>query len=309
MYWIDPIALTDESLLPGTTVAEDATPAWASGTYAVGDLRHVVATHRVYQCVQAGQSTTSPDKDPTRWVDLRPTNRWAPFDMYTKLTAAESTAQDLVYEISARYCTALALDGLDGAGVVVEVLDGPGGAVVYRYPGSGQHRLITAARGYWDYAYGRRQRVTQLLLYELPMLPKGVVRITISGQDSQRRAVGLITLGALRQLHGVNFGGVLRGASVEPQPFTYRPRREDGTLGPITIRPGTKTRTWQVFIGRERADAALRTFDALTQRPAYVMATLKPGFDGLMGFGFLARGKVDYDNRYATCDVSLEDLV
>ena len=51
MYYIDPRPILAEHLL--TAPPEDPTPAWTAGTYAVGDERHVVATHRVYKCAVA----------------------------------------------------------------------------------------------------------------------------------------------------------------------------------------------------------------------------------------------------------------
>ena len=130
---------------------------------------------------------------------------------------------------------------------------------------------------------------------------------TASGTD--RRALGLISRGALRQVHGACFGGVTPGASVTPITYTYRPKKPDGTYGPTILRPGSKERRWQVMIERDKADEALRTMDALSSQPAYVMATLIPGFDGLRGFGLVTRGEVAYEHVHATVNVNLEDIV
>ena len=45
MYFIDPRPILESHLLAAPP--EDPTPAWTAGTYAIGDERHVVATHRV----------------------------------------------------------------------------------------------------------------------------------------------------------------------------------------------------------------------------------------------------------------------
>ena len=308
MYYIEARPITTDHLL--VAPPEDPTAAWASGTtYAVGDERHLPATHRVYTCVTAGPSATSPDKDPANWVDTRPTNRWAPFDLYTQLTKAVSTDGDLVYEIASRFSPAIILDGLEGEGVLVEVLDAPGGAVVYRYPATGDMRLVAGAGGYWDYVYGQRTTITQLLLTNLPMLASAVIRITVRATGSARRAIGLINRGALRQIHGASFGGVLRDASATPITYTYRPKRADGTFGPTQLRPGAKQRQWQVIVEDSRADEALRVMDALSNTPAYVIATLAPGFNGLRGFGLVTRGEVIYAKPISKVNVTLEDIV
>ena len=64
-----------------------------------------------------------------------------------------------------------------------------------------------------------------------------------------------------------------------------------------------------MLIERAKADEALRTMDALSNQPAYVMATLKPGFVGLRGFGLVTRGEVAYEHAHATVNVNLEDIV
>ena len=75
------------------------------------------------------------------------------------------------------------------------------------------------------------------------------------------------------------------------------------------LRPGSKERRWQVFIERSKADEALRTMDQLSNTPAYVMASLKPGFEGLRGFGLVTRGEVSYEHATATVNVNLEDII
>ncbi|MGB3068440.1 MAG: hypothetical protein WBC18_07830 [Ottowia sp.] len=307
MYYIDPRQVTDSTLL-FSSLAEDPSAAWTAGTYAVGDERHVVATHRVYKCAVAGSSTVSPELDPTTWFDDRPTNKWAPFDIYTKLTKAVSTTDDIVYEVLSRYATALVLDGLEGNAVLIEVLDHTGGSVVFRYPQAGTRILIDPARGYWDYAFSQRRRTISLLVTGLPMLSSGVIRITVSAPAGERRAIGLISRGPLRQVHGTEFGGVAPGANASPITYTYRPRRDDGTFGPTVLRPGAKQRSWIVRMDRAHADDAVRIMDQLSNQPAYVMATLEPGFDGLRGFGLVTRGEVSYD-AISTCNVSIEDIV
>ena len=307
MYFIDPRPILESHLLAAPP--EDPTPAWTAGTYAIGDERHVVATHRVYKRTTDGASSISPELDAANWYDDRPTNRWAPFDIYTKLTKAVRTDADLVYEIASRYCNALVLDGIEGSGVVVEVLSGPGGTVLHRSPASGVKPMIEGARGYWDYAYGQRRRLTSLLVTDLPLVASGVIRITVSSTGTQRRAIGLINRGALRQVHGARMGGVVAGASATPITYTYRPKKPDGTYGPTVLRPGSKERRWQVFIERSKADEALRTMDQLSNTPAYVMASLKPGFEGLQGFGLVTRGEVSYEHATATVNVNLEDII
>jgi hypothetical protein len=84
MKLLVPKPITAARIAAGTTIAEPAAgeTLWVSGgTYALGDKRIRVETHRVYEAVQASTGRTiAPELDGTYWKDMGPTLRWAPFD-------------------------------------------------------------------------------------------------------------------------------------------------------------------------------------------------------------------------------------
>lgn len=76
-------ATIDDTVLTSSTATETDFPAWAAGTsYAAGAkaIRTTTATHRVYQRLIAGTTSTPPEDDPVNWKNFSPTNRWAMFD-------------------------------------------------------------------------------------------------------------------------------------------------------------------------------------------------------------------------------------
>ncbi len=308
MYYIDTTTITEDHILAGTSItAEDPTPAWTAGTYAVGDERHVVATHRVYRCAVDGASSTSPELDATRWTDMRPTNRWAPFDWYTD-TAAESSTDDISYVLAGRFVNALALYGLAGNGIVVSIKDQVGGTVIYRYPATGAALLRQPARGYWDYAYGQRRPLTSLVLRDLPIRAAAEITITVSAGTGQRRAIGMIAMGKFRSLGGPGLAGVLEDAEVTPKTYTYREVQADGRQ---RIRPRGSSRDlrYQIMLDRRYADLAVSAIDELQSRPVPWIVSTKPGFAALGAFGILTRAPVRYRNSLASIDVSIEGFV
>ena len=309
MYYIDTITVTDSQILAGTTVPEDPTLAWSAGTYAVGDERHVLATHRVYRCAVAGNSGTSPELDTSRWKDMRPTRRWAPFDEYID-TAVESTTEDITYVLSARYINAIALYGLAGGGVVVSIKDAPGGTVIYRYPAAGYAPLRRPATGYWDYAYGARRPVPTMVLRDLPIRSNAEITITIAAGagSGARRAVGMIALGKLRSLAGPGVGGVLDKAEVTPKTYTYRDVQADGRWR-IVPRGNARDLRFEIMLERRNADAAVAAIDELLSRPVPWMASTKPGFTGLSTFGILTRSPVRYSAKWAYIDAVIEGSI
>jgi hypothetical protein len=77
--------VTDDNLI-SSNVPETDHAAWNSGTtYGLGDRVIVVATHYVYESVQASNTNNDPVVDsaletPLWWVRVGATNRWKPFD-------------------------------------------------------------------------------------------------------------------------------------------------------------------------------------------------------------------------------------
>ena len=79
MKLIRPTALTD-AMLSSSTAPENDYAAWGSGTaYAVGARVILTSTHRRYEAL-AASTGVNPASDPTKWLDIGPTNRWAMFD-------------------------------------------------------------------------------------------------------------------------------------------------------------------------------------------------------------------------------------
>lgn len=305
MYYIDAITTTDAMLLAGTTLAEDPTAAWTIGTYAVNDERHVVAMHRVYKCAVAGSSTVSPELDPTRWKDMRPTNKWAPFDIYTN-TAAAATV-DITYVLATRFCNTIMLRGLVGKQVDISIKDAPGGATIMPLT---SYLLQRGASGYWDYAFGDRKKITALNITGLPIRSNAEVTLTVKASASEPRAVGLINRGKLKALHGTgyNFGGVEYGASANPKTYTYRKVNADGTQTTI-LRGSSKDLSLSVVMDKAQADQAVQELEGLQGKPLGVIASLVQGYAGLSGFGFITNSPVAYQSGFATCNVSVEGIV
>lgn len=312
-YYIDAQPMTDASLLY-SSLAEDTVSAWASGTtYVVGAEVYQAATHRVYRDTVGGVSTLEPRYDTGRWKDMRPTNRWAPFDEYAN-TVASTTAADIVYTFTGRFCNALHLRALAGAGIVVSIKDAPGGAVIYRYPGpvgsTAVAPLKQPARGYWDYAYGDRRPRAVLSLFGLPIRPNAEFTVTISASPAQRRAVGMVLRGKLRNLVGAGWGGVEQGATATPKTYTKRVDSGvgDGTYT-IQVRGSSKDLRLTLAMQRVHADACLAQLEELMSKPVAVIATRVPGFDGLSAFGFITRSPVSYRNMEASCELNVEGNV
>ena len=287
----------------GTTLAEDSTAAWTSATYAVGDERHVVATHRVYKCALAGSSTISPQLDPTRWLDKRPTNKWAPFDIYTSTAAA--TVTTMTYVLTPGYFNSIALYGLTGSQYSLSVKDATGGTVIYSKSGF----LYADPVGWYEYLFGALKITNKLVFTDIPIRPAAELTITITNAAGQPVGLGLVAAGDYLSLSGDGvFGGAQYGASAEPVTYSYIKTLEDGTTQIVKRHSATNLRV-TISMPREEADAVLQSMQNVLDVPVAWVATDARGYAGLTTFG-IGSGSMRYDSfNIANFDISVKGLV
>lgn len=302
MNIIAPITIADANL-SSSTLAEDATAAWTSGTYAVGDERHVVATHRVYRCAVAGSRTISPNLDPTNWVNMRPTNRWAPFDYYTNTAATGTTS--FTYVLLPGYFNAVYLTGLTGASYSVTVKDAPSGTTIYTATGF----LSDDPIDWYEYLFSAIKPRRALVLKDIPTRPNAELTVTISAAAGAAVGLGLCAVGDYVSLYGEgDFGGPLAGASAEPVTYSYINTASDGTVTIIKRTSATNLRVNVAMPARE-ADAVLSRLQSVLDVPVAWVATDKQGYAGLTTFG-LGSGSLSYDSPIvANLSINVKGLI
>jgi len=301
MKFISPLSITDTMIASGTTVPEPAATetAWTSGgTYAIGDKRILASTHRVYLCIQASTGRTqTPDVDVEYWRDDGPTQRWAPFDIYTSTPATGTTS--VTYVLRPGYVNALALYGLVGTHLTVTLKDAPGGTVIYSYDGS----LFEYQPSWYEYLFVAPRAITQFSATNLPIRPDVELTISVSAASGQPVAIGMITLGDLIDLVGIDGdGGTEYGASAEPVSYSYIKTDDFGTTTIVRRHKATGL-TASVALPQQAADEALRQIQQVLDVPAAWIATSSPGYQGLNVFG-LATARLVYETA-ATAKLQL----
>lgn len=158
---IQPVTI-DDSVLTASNVPEIDAPAWTAGT-TYGDAARVIAGHRVFESLIAGNVGNDPLTSTGKWVEVGPTNRWAAFDqaLGTMMTAPGP----IVVTLASGTADALAV--LDVTGVAVRV------------QGNG---------------YDETQAVTPGAL-TFTGLPGGAVTVTIAGPGTV--SVGTLLIGRM----------------------------------------------------------------------------------------------------------------
>jgi hypothetical protein len=181
--------------------------AWSSGTtYAAGATILVVATHRVYESVQAGNTNHDPTTDDgTWWIDIGPTNKWAMLDTSVGTTTTRSQLIDATVDPGIIGSLAL-LDVVDATSVTVTMLDAPGGTEVY----SQTFDMGDAAPliDWYAYFFDAMQPRTYLLVDDLPPYSAGRISVSVAGDGVI--GVGTLVIGDLVDVgdvrHGVRVG-------------------------------------------------------------------------------------------------------
>lgn len=302
-----PIDVTEASLGAGTTIAEPSTneTAWSGSSvaYAVGDIRIRSTTHRKYKCAVAHTSAASPlpENDPTRWVDTGPTDRHAPFDVYTS-TAAKATTS-LTYVVSPGFFNSIALYGLTGAAYAVTVRDAPGGAIIFQRSGD----LSEAPLGWYEYLFNKPKTISKLLFTDVPIRPTSELTVTISASVGADVGLGMLVMGDFVPLAS-GWGGTQYGASAEPITYSYIKLEDDGTTNIKRRHAATNIRA-KVLMPRDQADAALGYIQSVLDVPCVWVATETPGYSGLNTFG-IGSASVSYDSfGHASIDVLVKGLI
>ena len=306
MYILAPITVESSMIGAATTIAEPAAgeTAWVSaGTYVVGDLRIRGTTHIEYECVLGHTGRTAlPENDPVYWLAKRPTQRFAPFDLYT--STAASTITSLTYVLTPGYFNAVSLYGITGTTLTVTLKDVTGGTVIH----SETVDLSEPPLGWYEYLFSPRRVINKVLIKDLPIRPAAELTLTISTGSGQPVGVGMINVGDFASLIGAgDSGGTNYGSSAEPVTQSTIDIAADGTLE-ITRRAAATNMRAVVTIPKEEADQALYRIQTVLDVPVSWVATDAAGFLGLNVFG-IATSSVEYNDGFAKANIFVRGLI
>lgn len=283
------VSITDDS----GELAEDlvATDWDAATSYAIGDEVSRATTHRVYSRLVAGTTATEPENDPTNWHDMRPTNRWAAFDLYAS-TQMVGEGELTITLKPAGFVTGVWLGGLLADEATVEVRSGSaGGPVVYA-----ERSVYLAGMGRYDWQtffIAPQAQMSSAYWGGIQIDADPVVIIKLHQLGGSPR-VGTIQAG---QFVGVGF--TRSNADFGRVRYSTQNYRADGTID-FTRRPSGGDVNLTALLSPEQAialDGLLEKFDA---RPALWIGSTKNTHAPLTKFGVI-EGRVKYP-YYGICE-------
>ena len=308
-YVLVPLTVTN-AMVSSSTIAEPAAgeTAWNPVTnYAVGQEAILTSTHRVYTNLIAGVNATSPELALTgatpRWLDTRPTVKWAAFD--GQVNTQSYIVTPLTYVLRPGLFNAIALYGLDGAAISITVKDAPAGSVVFSYAAD----LLDPPYDHYDYYFGTIRPLTKVIVKDITPYADPEVTITITAGAGVTVKAGMIAMGDLRSLVASGeTGGTLSGAKAKPVTYSYI---NTDTFGNTSIIKRTKATDMDItaHVPNADADTALATIQEVLDVPAAWIGSEVAGFSGLNVFG-LSSGDVAYQGpQYSIITINVRGLI
>ena len=296
MRLIRPTTLTD-AMLTSSTAPETDYPAWSSVTaYTVGARVILTATHRRYEAL-AASTNVSPSTDPTKWLDLGPTNRWAMFD--ARVGTATSRAASLQVGLAPGAIDALALIDTEAESATVTLT--AGGVQVYSRSQTFNVGGV-AIDNWFSWFFEPLGQKTSMLFLDLPVYAAGQLSVTLT-RDNPADSVSCGTLLVGRQL---SLGDTEHGADIGIIDYS---RKETDQFGVTSVveRAFAKRMTAKVVLSTDAIDDIHRSLAALRATPVLWIGS--ESFESLTVYGFYKEFSIDI--AYPTvsyCSLTIEGL-
>ena len=296
MKLIRPTTLTD-AMLTSSTAPENDHPVWASGTaYAVGARVILTATHRRYEALVASTGV-NPASDPTKWLDLGPTNRWAMFDDRVGTATTRAGSLQVVMVPGATDGVALIDTDAESATVSLTV----SGTQLYSKTQS-FNVGGNAIDSWFAWFFEPLGKKSSMLFLDIPVYETGVLTVSMT-RDNPADLVSCGTLLVGRQFdigdteHGVDLGII-----------DYS-RKETDQFGVTSVveQAFAKRMTARVVMQTSAIDDVHRTLAAIRATPVLWIGS--ESFESLTVFGFYKEFSIDL--AYPTvsyCSLTIEGL-
>lgn len=296
---LKPITIT-EAKLAGTNLPEDPSIEWTAGeTCALGAVRHLPGTHRVYLSLQDGNVNHDPLTSPPWWKDVGPTNRWAMFD---GLPGKASEAPN-VLTVTLRPGGAITAIGLVGSNAIkVRALmrDKPGGATVFDQEFSLSSVMITNAL---EYATAPFEYRSEFVIRDLPVYTQCEVQITLTGDGVTPVSIKELVIGPAYQFAAPALG--LKLSIVDYSQI----REDDFGVTAVVERPYVRKVECKFIVPRAEKNKTFAVLTSFRATPVLVVPSYEADDDALILLGILRDPVIEMTTRdYHVCTLTARGL-
>ena len=296
-----PITITD-SILSSTDVPENDYPVWNVGTtYADGDRVILTSTHRIYESLLGSNVGNDPTvaSTPTYWIEVGPTNRWAPFD--TSISTSVVQATSITYTlVPGTPINMLAILNINNGTQATVTINSPSQSPTLVYTKIISLNSLPLVAGWWSWFFGSRVVQTQAIFDDIPPYSDGIFTITIEGGADL--SAGVIMLGQ-QQTFGL---GIKYGARVGIQDYS---RKETNDFGDTVLvqRAFAKRANVDLFLQKFEVDSIQRELSRIRATP--VLWILSNDYESTTLFGFYKNFDIliNYP-EHADCTLEIEGL-
>lgn len=276
-----PQEINDTTLLASNVPVDDY-PAWTAGTYNRGD--RVVKGKEVFEVL----AVTTPDDpavgirlDPPSWLRLGFVNRWRMFTGAADSQTRQATDIDVTVSSEQDFYDTLALLGLEGQTVTVQVLDALDVVVWERTV----DLVDIGVDDWWEYYFAPYDQIESVAFDDVFYQSEGKIRVLI--ESSGDAACGRLALGVSNEVGETNHGtstGLL----------TFN-RFERNGFGDLSLREGRTTNivNFNVTVPRPRVAAALRTLRRAGGKIALYVGEAEE--EGTIILGIAEEPRINYD--------------
>jgi hypothetical protein len=295
MKVISPAVITDAMLISSTAPETDYAVWSAVTAYSVGNRVIRTSTHRIYERVVAGTTTTAPEVDLVNWIDVAPTNRWACFD--SQVNTATTVASPLTVVLAPGYINSLAVLGMAGTSLAVTVTDGAGGATVYSATVTLDGTIIA---DWYQYVWEAFDPLTEVVFTDIPPYINARVTVSITGSTV---ACAVLVVGTVYTLGDTKLGARLGIIDYS--------RKDTDAFGTVTFvrRAFSKRLTTDLVLASGQLNKVSRVLEALRAMPCVWIGSEDATFQALIVYGFYRDfGLTISYPTYTLCNLEIEGL-
>lgn len=300
MKVIPPLTLTD-SMVTSTLAEPDASLGevlWvAYNPYSVGDVVILTSTHKKYKCVNNVTSPSPPNLDPTNWLEIGWTNKWAMFYAYRtsqSILAANNTTVTLT---PGQRINSIAILGANVGDITLTVSDGT--STIYSHSHSMTFRDTNT---YTDYFFNSFNYRKSLVAVDIPPVTSPTITVAITGAGT----ISNISVGT-----NVNIGDIQIGVSVEALNFSKIDRDIYGNSTLIRRRSVPKT-VQNIFTNKINVTKLLDLRQTLNAVPAVwcgIDDNSDDYFDALLIMGIYKEFTINMEHPdHAIVSLQLEEV-
>lgn len=295
MNLIRPTTITDANLTSTDVPETDYAEYVPATTYGVGDTIIVVATHKIYESLQAANTGHYPPDNLTGatpwWLEIGATNAWRMFD--TQVATITSQVDDMTIEVTPGLTNSIALLTIEAATVEITMTDPTDGIV---YNETVNMVSDSGIKEWYSYFFEPIIRDTDIVRLTLPQYPSAVIKVEFVDTGGTVEC-GMMVVGT-KKLIGVT--------KWEPQVsiIDYSRKETDDFGNPtLVVRKSARLLSADVFMPTDYANEARR---ALTEyRAVPVVWVGSEDFQSTIIYGFYRSFNIILSN-YSTSDCVLE---